>query len=198
MLGDYIKRLTDKGYKISFENPIEEAEAFKRLIDEFHLKQDEVAEKVCKSRVAVTNSLRLLKLDSRVREMIIEDKIKSGHARSLLAIEDGNEQYNAAIKIFDEKLKMYIRNISFKKSSLSKIKMIIKIYSDYEKADADNSKRLSAVEAISLALALSLDGFSAGIAFNTTYFLIFNVFVLSLVIISSTFLYNLNAIFVFT
>lgn len=104
-------------------------------------------------------------------------------------------------KIFDEKLKMYIRNISFKKRSLSKIKMIIKIYSDYEKADADNSKRLSAVEAISLALALSLDGFSAGIAFNTTYFLIFNVFVLSLVInmliilfskFVSHFTYNIN------
>ena len=85
-------------------NPIEEAEAFKRLIDEFNLKQDEVAEKVCKSRVSITNSLRLLKLDIRVRNMIIEDKIKSGHARALLAIEDGDEQYNAAIKIFDEKL----------------------------------------------------------------------------------------------
>lgn len=85
-------------------NPIEEAEAFKRLIDEFNLKQDEVADKVCKSRVSITNSLRLLKLDKRVRDMIIEDKIKSGHARALLAIEDGDEQYNTAVKIFDEKL----------------------------------------------------------------------------------------------
>lgn len=85
-------------------NPIEEAEAFKRLIDEFNLKQDEVADKVCKSRVSITNSLRLLKLDKRVRNMIIEDKIKSGHARALLAIEDGDEQYNTAVKIFDEKL----------------------------------------------------------------------------------------------
>lgn len=85
-------------------NPIEEAEAFRRLIDEFHLKQDEVAEKVCKSRVSITNSLRLLKLDKRVRDMVIEDKIKSGHARTLLAIEDGDKQYGAAIKIFDENL----------------------------------------------------------------------------------------------
>lgn len=85
-------------------NPIEEAEAFNRLIEEYHLKQDEIAEKVSKSRVSITNSLRLLKLDERVRNMIIEDKIKSGHARALLAIENGDEQYNAAIKIFDEKL----------------------------------------------------------------------------------------------
>lgn len=85
-------------------NPIEEAEAFNKLIMDYNLKQDELAEKVCKSRVAITNSLRLLKLDERVKNMIIEDKIKSGHARVLLAIEDGNEQYNIAIKVFDEKL----------------------------------------------------------------------------------------------
>lgn len=85
-------------------NPIEEAEAYQRLITEYHLKQDEVAEKVSKSRVAVTNTLRLLKLDERVRSMLIEDKIKSGHARALLAIEDGDKQYETAVQIFDEKL----------------------------------------------------------------------------------------------
>ena len=85
-------------------NPIEEAEAYQRLITEYHLKQDEVAEKVSKSRVAVTNTLRLLKLDERVRSMLIEDKIKSGHARALLAIEDGDRQYEAAVQVFDEKL----------------------------------------------------------------------------------------------
>lgn len=85
-------------------NPIEEAEAFNRLISEFDLKQDEVADKVCKSRVAVTNSLRLLKLDKRVQNMIIENRIKSGHARALLAIEDGDKQYDIAVKVFDEKL----------------------------------------------------------------------------------------------
>lgn len=85
-------------------NPIEEAEAFQRLIEEYELKQDEVAERVSKSRAAVTNSLRLLKLDERVRDMIIEDKIKSGHARALLAIENKDEQYEVALKVFDENL----------------------------------------------------------------------------------------------
>ena len=85
-------------------NPIEEAEAYHRLIEEYQLKQDEVAEKVSKSRVAITNSLRLLKLDERVRNMIVEDKIKSGHARALLSIEDGQQQYDTALRIFDEKL----------------------------------------------------------------------------------------------
>lgn len=85
-------------------NPIEEAEAFQRLIEEYQLKQDEVAERVSKSRAAVTNSLRLLKLDERVRSMIIEDKIKSGHARALLAIENKEEQYEVALKVFDENL----------------------------------------------------------------------------------------------
>ena len=85
-------------------NPIEEALTYKRLLEEFHLKQDEVAEKVSKSRVAITNSLRLLKLDERVRSMLIEDKIKSGHARALLAIENRELQYETAVKIFDEKL----------------------------------------------------------------------------------------------
>ncbi len=85
-------------------NPIEEAEAYQRLISEYHLKQDEVAERVSKSRVAVTNTLRLLKLDERVRTMLIEDKIKSGHARALLAIEDGDMQYETAVQIFDQKL----------------------------------------------------------------------------------------------
>ena len=82
-------------------NAIEEAEAYERLIN---LKQDEVAERVSKSRVAITNSLRLLKLDSRVREMIIEDKIKSGHARALLAVNDPEEQYRLAVMIFDHSM----------------------------------------------------------------------------------------------
>ncbi len=85
-------------------NAIEEAEAYSRLIEEYHLKQDEVAERVSKSRVAITNSLRLLKLDEKVRSMVIEDKIKSGHARALLAITDGEEQYMLAVQVFDNKL----------------------------------------------------------------------------------------------
>lgn len=85
-------------------NPIEEARAFKRLLTEFNLKQDEVAERVSKSRTAVTNSIRLLKLDERVQQMIIDDMISTGHARTLLAIEDTEQQYMLANKIFDEKL----------------------------------------------------------------------------------------------
>lgn len=85
-------------------NPIEEAFAYKRLLTEFHLKQDEVAERVSKSRTAVTNSMRLLKLDERVQQMVIDDMISTGHARALLGIEDGEKQYTTAQKIFDEKL----------------------------------------------------------------------------------------------
>lgn len=85
-------------------NPIEEAMAFKRLLTEFSLKQDEVAERVSKSRTTVTNSMRLLKLDERVQQMIVDDMISTGHARTLLAIEDKEQQYQLANKIFDEKL----------------------------------------------------------------------------------------------
>ena len=85
-------------------NPIEEAIAFKRLLEEFNLKQDEVAERVSKSRTAVTNSMRLLKLSDKVQQMIIDDMISTGHARALLAIDDPELQYTLANKIFDEKL----------------------------------------------------------------------------------------------
>ena len=85
-------------------NPIEEAMAFKRLLEEFNLKQDEVAERVSKSRTAVTNSMRLLKLSKKVQQMIIDDMISTGHARALLAIDDEEQQYILANKIFDEKL----------------------------------------------------------------------------------------------
>lgn len=85
-------------------NPIEEAQAYKRLLEEFHLKQDEVAERVSKSRAAVTNSMRLLKLSDEVQQMLIDDMISTGHARALLAIDNPEEQYNTAQRIFDEKL----------------------------------------------------------------------------------------------
>ncbi|HIT89660.1 MAG TPA: ParB/RepB/Spo0J family partition protein [Candidatus Merdenecus merdavium] len=85
-------------------NPIEEALAYKKLLNEFELKQDEVAERVSKSRTAVTNSIRLLKLCEKVQQMLIDDMISTGHARALLAIEDEEYQYTIATKIFDEKL----------------------------------------------------------------------------------------------
>lgn len=85
-------------------NPIEEALAYKRLLEEFHLKQDEVAERVSKSRAAVTNSIRLLKLSTEVQQMLIDDMISNGHARALLGIEDPEKQYTLAQRVFDEKL----------------------------------------------------------------------------------------------
>ncbi|MCM1086512.1 MAG: ParB/RepB/Spo0J family partition protein [Muribaculaceae bacterium] len=85
-------------------NPIEEALAYKKLLTEFNLKQDEVAERVSKSRTAVTNSMRLLKLCDKVQQMIIDDMISTGHARALIMIEDPEQQYAIAQKVFDEKL----------------------------------------------------------------------------------------------
>lgn len=123
-------------------NAIEEAEAYDRLIRDFNLKQDEVAERVSKSRVAITNSLRLLKLDERVREMIIEDKIKSGHARALLGVSDGDEQYKLAVMIFDNSMsvreteKMVKKYLADKKKPVKKVRekdtQTELIYKDYE------------------------------------------------------------------
>lgn len=78
--------------------------AYKRLMEEFHLKQDAIAERVSKSRTAVTNSMRLLKLDDRVQQMLIDEMISTGHARALLALESKDAQAEAAVKVFDEKL----------------------------------------------------------------------------------------------
>ena len=85
-------------------NPIEEALAYKRLLEEFNLKQDEVAERVSKSRTTVTNSMRLLKLCDGVQQMIIDDMLSTGHARALIPIEDAEQQLALAQRIFDEKL----------------------------------------------------------------------------------------------
>lgn len=85
-------------------NPIEEAQAYQKLINEFHLKQDDVAERVSKSRTSITNTLRLLKLNEQVQEMVIDEKLSNGHARALLPIEDPSLQYETACKVFDERL----------------------------------------------------------------------------------------------
>lgn len=85
-------------------NPIEEAQAYKRLMDEFHLKQDEIAERVSKSRTAVTNSMRLLKLAPKVQEMLVDEMLSAGHARTILGIEDPDMQILVANRVFDEKL----------------------------------------------------------------------------------------------
>lgn len=85
-------------------NPIEEAEAYQNLITEYHLKQDELAERVSKSRTTITNSLRLLKLCDEVRQMVMDERISSGHARTLIPIEDEKLQKKIAFQIMDEKL----------------------------------------------------------------------------------------------
>ena len=85
-------------------NPIEEAMAYMQLIEEFGLKQEEIAERVAKNRTTITNSLRLLKLDSRIQELLVQGAISNGHTRALLAIEDMDKQYAAAELIVKKKL----------------------------------------------------------------------------------------------
>lgn len=123
-------------------NPIEEAQAYKRLLTEFNLKQDEVAERVSKSRTAVTNAMRLLKLNEKVQQMLIDEMLTTGHARALLAIEDQDKQYEVAQKIFDEKLSVrdtekLVKNIQNEKenNALNKKQIdpqLLAVYRDLE------------------------------------------------------------------
>ena len=114
-------------------NPIEEAQAYKRLLNEFELKQDEVAERVSKSRAAVTNSLRLLKLSERVQQMVIDEMITTGHARALLAVEKEEDQYFLAQRVFDEKL------------SVREIEKIVKSYGKPPKAKKEKNRTLELI-----------------------------------------------------
>ena len=113
-------------------NPIEEASAYKRLLTEFNLKQEEVAERVSKSRTAVTNSMRLLKLNGRVQQMVIEGMLSTGHARALLAIEDGELQFQIATKIYNEKLS--VRDVEKLVKNLGKEKPVKKEENAQQKA----------------------------------------------------------------
>lgn len=114
-------------------NPIEEAQAYKRLLTEFNLKQDEVAERVSKSRTAVTNSMRLLKLCDQVQKMVVDEMISTGHARALISIEDPEEQYAVAQKIFDEKL------------SVREVEKLVKNLHKPQKAKKAENKTLEAI-----------------------------------------------------
>ncbi|MBO6089198.1 MAG: ParB/RepB/Spo0J family partition protein [Lachnospiraceae bacterium] len=103
-------------------NPIEEAQAYKRLIDDFNLKQDEVADKVSKSRTAITNTMRLLKLCPDVQQMVIDEMISEGHARALLGIENAQVQTELAQQAFDQKMSVreiekLVRNIGKEKKA---------------------------------------------------------------------------------
>lgn len=119
-------------------NPIEEAQAYRRLIEEFGLKQDEAAQRVSKSRTAVTNAMRLLKLDERVQQMVIDDMISGGHARTLLAIEDKEEQYAMAMLVFDNKM------------SVRETEKLVRNYlkKDENKKTAEKEKDFSQMETI--------------------------------------------------
>ena len=114
-------------------NPIEEAQAYKRLLTEFNLKQDEVAERVSKSRTAVTNSMCLLKLCDEVQQMVVNEMLTTGHARALLAIEDAEEQYRIAQKVFDEKL------------SVREVEKLVKSLNKPEKPKKKENKSLTAI-----------------------------------------------------
>lgn len=85
-------------------NPIEEAMAYQRLMQEFQLKQEEIAERVSKNRTTITNSMRLLNLAQNVQQMLAEGRISSGHARALLTVENPTTQLALAQKIEQEKL----------------------------------------------------------------------------------------------
>lgn len=85
-------------------NPIEQATAYQRLIDEFTLSQEEVGERVGKDRTSVANILRLLKLPKEVQSMVQEGKLTLGHAKAILSIRDLNGQLSVAKKAFNEHL----------------------------------------------------------------------------------------------
>lgn len=123
-------------------NPVEEALAYQNLIEEYKLKQDEVAERVSKSRTAITNSIRLLKLDKRILDMLVDEQISSGHARALLAVSDKEEQYNLAMKIFDERLSVReTEKIVKSMSKPKKVKEKEKIENDFIYRDLENQLR---------------------------------------------------------
>ena len=121
-------------------NPIEEALAYKKLLEEFNMKQDEVAEKVSKSRSAVTNSIRLLKLCDNVQQMIIEELISEGAARALIPVEDPDLQYEMAQQILDkglnvrdvEKMVKDLGKSSTRKTKAKKDEALDTIYREYE------------------------------------------------------------------
>ena len=117
--------------------PIEEARAYKRLIEEYNYKQDELAERVSKSRTAITNTMRLLKLTENVQEMIDDELISAGHGRALLAIENADEQNELAQRVMDEKLSVrdiekIVRAKNKPKIEKKKNEKLEALYSDIE------------------------------------------------------------------
>ncbi len=128
-------------------NPIEEALAYKRLMTEFNLKQDEVAVRVSKNRATVANSIRLLKLCENVQQMLIDNELTEGHARALLSIENPDEQYKAALKIYNEKMSVrdvekYVKNLG-KPETVKPVKEINEsLKAIYNKLEEDLKQKL--------------------------------------------------------
>ena len=126
-------------------NPIEEARAYRELIEDYNLKQDELAKSLGKSRTAITNTMRLLNLSDKVQEMIIEDKISQGHARALLAIGNTDEQYEIVCKIVEFKLSVretekLVKNYNKPKKEKTEINEAKRLI--YEKMESDFREKL--------------------------------------------------------
>ena len=121
-------------------NPMEEARAYKRLMEEFGLTQEEIAGRVSKSRPVIANALRLLKLDERVQAMVEQGEISMGHARALASVLIPEEQYLIALKIMEEHLTVrdtekIIKNIGKvpkKKEPVQKDESLERIYRELE------------------------------------------------------------------
>lgn len=126
-------------------NPIEEAIAFKRLINEFKLTQEELSNRISKSRTAITNTMRLLNLDIRVQEYIIDGVISEGHGRAILSINDSEKQYNVAQMIIDNGISVRETEKLIKKIQLEKVETDYaekKLENTYEKFYLDIQKNL--------------------------------------------------------
>ena len=114
-------------------NPIEEAQAYQKLIKEFNLKQEDLAKRLSKSRTTITNSLRLLKLDNRIQQMLIDEQITGGHARALLSLEDPDLQYEAACKVLKENLSV--------RDTEKLVRKLLKIRTEKETAAANEEQK---------------------------------------------------------
>lgn len=126
-------------------NPIEEAMAYKRLMTEFNLKQEEVAERVSKNRATIANSIRLLKLSDNVQQMVIDGELTTGHARAILSVEDPDKQYEIALKIYNEKMNVrdvekYIKNLNKPPKPVKEINESLRAI--YNKLEEDLKQKL--------------------------------------------------------
>jgi len=104
-------------------NPIEEALAYRKLLNDFKITQEELSKRIGKSRVAIANTMRLTNLDERVQQYIIESILTEGHGRVLLAISDKQKQYELAQQVIDEKL------------SVRELERMIKKFNDEEEKE---------------------------------------------------------------